>query len=179
MGKQVVSEWKNPVETAKAEVGKVVETAKQFREQLKKLIDGKGAVEKSIADHIADLAKYREEHGIPKARSEGDKATVSKIVIDGKEFYGINKGLQNPKANITMNDVNPITKTHAESHAAQQIIDAGLKGTAKTVELFVDRDPCGACGTSNGIGSIAREIGADEIIVHSPSGTKVYTPPSQ
>jgi filamentous hemagglutinin len=47
MAKQVASEWRHPVETAKAEIGKAVDTAKQFREQLKKLVDETGANETS------------------------------------------------------------------------------------------------------------------------------------
>jgi hypothetical protein len=81
--------------------------------------------------------------------------------------------LQNPKAEITMK-----INAQTEAHVAQQVIDAGLKSSAKTVEMFLDRDPCTACGAKNGIGSIAREIGVDEIVVHSPNETKTYTPPS-
>lgn len=45
MAKQVGAEWRHPVETAKAEVGKVVESARQFRNRLQRLPDGKGAHE--------------------------------------------------------------------------------------------------------------------------------------
>jgi hypothetical protein len=52
-----------------------------------------------------------------------------------------------------------------------------MKGKVKSVEMWVDRDPCKACGVNNGIGSLARELGVEEIIVHSPLGTQKFYPP--
>jgi hypothetical protein len=58
MAKQVVTEWRNPVETVKAEVGKTVEVARQFRNKLKAQKDGVGAHENRL-----DISKYRAEPG--------------------------------------------------------------------------------------------------------------------
>lgn len=156
-----------PMENGKAENG----TAKGK--------DGK-AYEKGGADPIKqgfdDLAAKREELGLPKAGSLEDTATLSKLKIGDAEFSGINSKLQNPKTKITLK-ANAQTKTHAEAEAVQKAIDAGKKGTAKEAEMWTDRDACDACGKYNGIGSLARELGVERIIVHSPSGTKIYYPP--
>ncbi|WP_051666740.1 deaminase [Pedobacter sp. R20-19] len=143
--------------------------------------DGEGdAYEYGANDPIKqgfdDLAAKREELGLPKAGSLADAATLSKLKIGDTEFSGINSKLQNPKTKITLK-ANAQTKTHAEAEAVQKAIDAGKKGTAKEAEMWTDRDACDACGKYNGIGSLARELGLERIIVHSPSGTKTYYPP--
>lgn len=125
---------------------------------------------------MSDLATFRKINNLPEAGSSADKSTVGKYVINGREFYGVNSKAQNPKAKITMR-VNNQTKYHAEAHGGQQIIDAGLKGTAKVVDLYLDRKPCTSCGENNGLGSICREIGAEQINVYYPGGSEVFTPP--
>jgi deoxycytidylate deaminase len=77
---------------------------------------------------------------------------------------------------MTLERVNAQTLTHAEGDAVQQAVNAGMKGTATRAEMWVDRDPCGACGQSGGFRSLARNLGVDELVVHSPSGTQVVTP---
>jgi len=63
------------------------------------------------------------------------------------------------------------------TYAVQNAINEGMKGSSKKAEMWVDRDLCDACGKYNGVGSLARELGVEEIIVHSPSGTYTFKPP--
>jgi deoxycytidylate deaminase len=123
-----------------------------------------------------DLAKERERRNLPIAGSENDKSTVAKLEIGDKSYYGVNKGDQHPKTSMTLEKINAITVTHAEADAVQQAINAGEKGSAKTAILWVDRDPCPSCGKNGGLRSLARNLGVDELIVHSPSETRKYTP---
>lgn len=126
---------------------------------------------------FADVAAERKRLALPAAGSNGDTSTVAKLKIDGKSYYGVNSSNQNPKTPITLT-ANAQTKTHAEAEVVQKAINDGKKGKADSVEMWVDRDACSSCGIYNGIGSLARELGAKEIIVHSPSGTHVFTPPT-
>lgn len=68
------------------------------------------------------------------------------------------------------------TIAHAEAEATQKAVDAGISGTAKKADLFIDRDPCDACGKNGGLRSLARNLGVDELAVHSPSGTTIVKP---
>jgi MafB19-like deaminase len=126
---------------------------------------------------FTDVAAERKRLGLPLAGSDGDSSTVSKLTIDGKSYYGVNSSKQNPKTPITLT-ANAQTKTHAEAEVVQKAINDGKKGKAKVVEMWVDRDACSACGVNNGIGSLVRELGAEKIIVHSPSGTVEFKPPT-
>ncbi|WP_338814332.1 deaminase [Bernardetia sp. Wsw4-3y2] len=117
----------------------------------------------------------RKELDLPEAGSKNDQSTVSLLEIDGQEFYGVNRKIQNPKTDVKMN-VNNITKTHAEADAAQQALDAGMKGKTNTATMTIDRDACAACGKNGGLRSITRELGLDNLHVISPSGRKIYTP---
>jgi hypothetical protein len=122
------------------------------------------------------LAARRAELNLPAAGAANDTATLSRLEINGKSFDGINSGLQNPKSGITLDRVNAQTKTHAEAEAVQRAVDAGMQGQAKRAEMWVDRDPCDSCGKYGGLRSLARNLGVDELVVHSPSGTQVFTP---
>ncbi|WP_369157308.1 deaminase [Candidatus Thiodiazotropha sp. LNASS1] len=124
-----------------------------------------------------DLADRRDELGLPTAGSDGDNATLAKLVINGNTYYGINSSLQSPRTEITLTRVNAQTRTHAEAEVVQKAINDGNAGTAGIAEMWVDRDPCRACGApGNGLRSLARNLGVDELIVHGPSGTQIYTP---
>jgi hypothetical protein len=122
------------------------------------------------------LKKRRQAMGLPPAGAEGDSATLAELDVGGQKFDGINRGLQDPKTPMTLQRVNAQTITHAEAEAVQNAVNAGAKGTTDTAEMWVDRDPCGSCGKSGGLRSLARELGVKQLIVHSPSGTEVYTP---
>lgn len=123
-----------------------------------------------------ELAKERERRRLPIAGSQTDKSTLAKLEIDRNSYYGVNKGDQNPKTEITLEKVNAITKTHAEADATQKAINGCKIGSAKTAVLWVDRDPCPSCGKNGGLRSLARNLGVEELIVHPPSGTKTYKP---
>jgi hypothetical protein len=127
-------------------------------------------------DRFAELAQRRQALGLPPAGAADDAATLSRLEINGQSFDGINSGLQNPKTPITLERVNAQTKTHAEAEAVQKAINGGMKGTVKQAEMWVDRDPCAACGESGGLRSLARNLGVDELVVHSPSGSQTFTP---
>jgi len=122
------------------------------------------------------LSSKRADLGLPASRSATDDATVAYLRISNNEFFGVNSKYQSPKTEILLK-VNAQTKTHAEAEVVQKAINAGMKGRVKSVEMWVDRDPCKACGVNNGIGSLARELGVEEIIVHSPLGTQKFYPP--
>ncbi|MGO9114668.1 MAG: deaminase [Thermoguttaceae bacterium] len=122
------------------------------------------------------LAAQRVELGLPAAGTAEDTATLARLEINGQTFNGINRGLQDPVTQMSLERVNAQTLTHAEADVVQQAVDAGMQGTAKQAEMWVDRDPCGACGQSGGLRSLARNLGVDELIVHSPSGTQTITP---
>jgi hypothetical protein len=122
------------------------------------------------------LAQRRVQLGLPAAGAAEDAATLARLEINGQTFNGINRGLQNPPTQMTLQRVNAQTITHAEGDVVQQAVDAGMRGTARRAEMWVDRDPCGACGPSSGLRSLARNLGVDELVVHSPSGTQPFTP---
>lgn len=104
---------------------------------------------------------------MPKAGSELDAHTAARLEIGGRVFYGHNgHGID-----TTFDKVNAITKTHAEGHVTQRALNAGMKGKAKTADIYVDRELCSSCGRNNGIGSLARELGLESINVHTPSGS--------
>jgi MafB19-like deaminase len=125
---------------------------------------------------IQYLADRRKKLGLPPAGSLDDNATLAKLEINGQSFDGINSSLQDPRTNITLERVNAQTKTHAEAEAVQKAVDSGMKGTTSQAEMWVDRDPCAACGESGGLRSLARNLGVDKLIVHSPSGTQIFAP---
>lgn len=129
-----------------------------------------------IGKGFDSLAARRAELGLPPAGAANDSATLSRLEVGGKSFDGINSGLQNPKADIRLDRVNAQTKTHAEGEAVQHAVDAGLAGKSKRAEMWVDRDPCSSCGKYGGLRSLARNLGVEELVVHSPSGTQVFKP---
>ena len=134
-------------------------------------------LEGTPCDGFGALAARRKSLGLPAAGSEGDTSTLSLLRINGQSFEGINSSDQNPKTPITLDRVNAQTKTHAEAEAVQKAVNAGMAGKASHAEMWVDRDPCRACGIpgAGGLRSLARNLGCP-ITVHSPSGTQVYTP---
>lgn len=119
-----------------------------------------------------ELAEYRQRLGLPPAGSETDKSTIAKIEIAGQSFFGINSGSNPNSRQITLN-VNPITKTHAEADAFQQVADAGIRGGK--ARLIVDRDLCAACGIRGGVNSMAWQLGIEELEIITPNGSKTIT----
>ena len=108
-----------------------------------------------------------------KAGSEIDVHTATRLKTGGRVFYGHNgHGID-----TTFDKFNAITKTHAEGHVTQRALNDGMKGKAKTADIYVYRELCPSCGRYNGIGSLARELEIKSINVHTPSGSKRYFPP--
>ena len=122
------------------------------------------------------MAEYRQRLSLPSAGSETDKSTIAKIEINGQSFFGINSG-SNPNPRQITFKVNPISKTHAEADAFQQVKNSGITG--KKARLVVDRDLCDACGLRGGVNSMAYQLGIEELEIITPSGTKIIevTPP--
>lgn len=128
--------------------------------------------------NFVDLAAERQRRNLPPAGSDNDVSTVARLEVGGGTYYGVNSGDQNPRTNMTLDRVNAQTITHAEAEAVQHAVNAGRRGSARTAEMWVDRDPCGACGRRGGFRSLARNLGVDALIVHTPSGSDTYRPTS-
>jgi RHS repeat-associated protein len=164
--------------------GAVVAVAKVGGKWVAKLVKAEAAEAKVVAKEVAavertaareaasgstvfeDLARMRRELGLPAAGVEGDAATLAKLEINGKSFYGINAHGQ--EVSLT---VNPISRTHAETDVFQQAANAGVSGGRG--RLVVDRDLCTACGPKGAVHSMMRQLGIDELEVVTPSGTHV------
>ncbi|WP_313254434.1 RHS repeat-associated core domain-containing protein [Stenotrophomonas sp.] len=132
------------------------------------------------------IAFFRDQNGLLSVADEdmlalggvkNSQNTIALLKVGDREFIGMNSRIQNPKNPFTAGSINNITKFHAEGNAAQQAVDAGMVGKARVAEMWVDRDLCHACGPSNGVGSLAKALGLDEILVHSPSGSRVFKAP--
>ncbi|WP_232437393.1 RHS repeat-associated core domain-containing protein [Burkholderia ubonensis] len=135
---------------------------------------------------FAALALFRQSNGLLSVAEEdklaaqgikGSQNTVALLKIGEGDFFGVNSKIQGEKNYFTSGLINNITKYHAEGNAAQQAIDEGLAGKFKVAEMWVDRDLCYSCGQANGVGSLAKALGLDEIKVHTPSGTRTFKPP--
>lgn len=109
---------------------------------------------------------------MPPAGSETDKSTIAKIAIGNQSFFGINSS-SNPNPRQITFRVNPITKTHAEADAFQQVADAGIKG-GKAI-LIVDRELCAACGLRGEVNSMAWQLGIQELTIITPATSKTIT----
>lgn len=152
------------------------------RENVQKMKDAVGRFDRAPgqllgAQHGAGIAAAeRTRRGLPPAGAEGDTSTVAVLRLRGDDYVGVNSGIQTPRTPITLDRVNAQTRTHAEADVVQQ----GLNGTARMnggrAEMWVDRDLCRSCGVNGGMRSLARNLGVDELIVHSPSGTQTFTP---
>lgn len=126
-----------------------------------------------IKEFIFDeLARYRQQLGLPPAGSEDDRATIARLEISGRKFFGISAASNPNRRKITLR-VNPISRTHAEADAFQQALDAELKGGR--ARLTVDRDLCRACGQNGGVKGMARQLDLEEVEVISPSGRQIIT----
>jgi MafB19-like deaminase len=123
-----------------------------------------------LSNFFQELAEYRQQLGLPLAGSEDDRATVAKLEIAGRSFFGVSQGSNPNRRQITLT-VNSISRTHAEADALQQAFDAGLlDGKAR---LIVDRELCRACGQNGGVKGMARQLDLEEIEIISPSGRQV------
>ncbi len=127
-------------------------------------------------DGKAYLANRREEMGLPAAGSEGDDATLAVVQMNGNTYDGINRGLQDPATEMTLDRVNAQTLTHAEADAVQNAVNDGAAGTQSTAEMWIDREPCKSCGQFGGLRSLARNLQVDQLIVNTPTQQLVILP---
>lgn len=123
-----------------------------------------------MIDALRDLARYRQQLGLPSAGSEDDRVTIAKLEMSGKSFFGINSANNPVRRTITLR-VNPISRTHAEADAFQQAFDLGLRGGS--ARLIVDRDLCRACGQNGGVKGMAKQLDLEQLEVISPSACEV------
>lgn len=82
------------------------------------------------------LAAERARRGLPVADSDLDRYTMARIELDGREFFGVNRGIQSPLTEIRLERLNAITRSHAEADVIQQVVDALGPRTGGRVELF-------------------------------------------
>ena len=122
------------------------------------------------------LAAQRAARALPPAGAEGDASTVAMIRLRGQDYFGVNGSVQNPRTTITLDRVNAQTRTHAEADAVQQALNGTAAKRGGQAEMWVDRDLCRSCGPNGGMRSLARNLGVDELIVHTPSGTQIFKP---
>lgn len=132
--------------------------------------------EKTVEEHIADLAKYREEQGMPVAgnledETKGKKCTAAKLIIGDKEFYSRNG--HGSKITLT---AHPIIQGHAEAGALQQAKEAGINGG--TAVLVVDRPLCKPCAYG-GVKSMLKQLGLTNVVVHSKGKPTIQFNPQE
>jgi filamentous hemagglutinin len=125
---------------------------------------------KGGAASFDDLAKFREELGLPPAGSAADKSTLAVIEVNGQKIYGINAHGQ------PVSGVNAISSTHAEIDALNQIKQQGIDVSGQNLTLYVDRTPCAACGTNGGIRSVVEQLNLNQLTVIGPDGPMIITP---
>lgn len=134
------------------------------------------AAARRVQSGFDDLANQRQLRGLPAAGSADDAATLSRMQIGEDVYYGANRGIQDPRTAMTLERVNAQTLTHAEADVVQQVINRHGRLNGGRAEMWVDRALCSACGLIGGARSLARNLGVDELVVHSPEGTQIFTP---
>lgn len=132
-------------------------TYSEFPERSKGLEDING-FHKSLISGAGDASKVK---------------VVAKVVIDGKEFYGINAIKDNPFIGLSAHS------QHAEIYALGQAA-ANVNTTGKSATMWITETPCaGACLTTNFKGNIVKAIeqmGLKDLTIHTPTETIIVTP---
>ncbi|PKV14977.1 filamentous hemagglutinin [Xanthomonas prunicola] len=123
-----------------------------------------------IGGVFSDLEKFRTELGLPESGTAADRSTIAKINVDGKEIYGINAHGQ------PTSGVNNISKSHAEIDVLNQLKNSGGDFSGKSLTMYVDRQPCKACGQNGGIRTMVRQLGLKELTVIGPDGPLLIRP---
>ncbi|MCP6757170.1 MAG: deaminase [Fischerella sp. CENA71] len=104
------------------------------------------------------------------AKDAADAKVVAKVEIDGKEFYGMNKGVQHPFTELG-------ARPHAEIDALGQAA-VKLDTQGKNAVMWVTESPCaGTCLTTNLKGTIGKSVEQmqlNQLIVHTPSETIIF-----
>ncbi len=107
--------------------------------------------------------------GLSRNAIEGEGPAVARLDIGDQSFYGISAHGQP----ITLG-TNSISRTHAEADAFQQALNAGVNGGIG--QLYVDRALCPSCGVYNGVGTMMRRLGLQELQVSTPGETQIIRP---
>lgn len=131
---------------------------------------GTGAAE--AIGGLDDLAARRAAVGAAPA-GPGVAPTLSRLDVDGmRSIYGISG---HGRA-VTLR-VNPISRTHAETDALQQLADLGGANGGRGT-MFIDHPGglCGACDRRGAVRSMAKQVGLDELEVVWPGGSTVLRP---
>jgi RHS repeat-associated protein len=136
---------------------------------------GAGRAGSAPLKQFDELAKLREELGLPAAEAESSKA-LAKLEIGGAELFGMPGGgvfgggvRQEIEFMVELaqstGQKQPLWQflRHAEGDVFIQAFNRGLKGPAK---LFVDKELCGFC--RNSIQNMMRLIGIDEVLIITP-----------
>jgi RHS repeat-associated protein len=126
----------------------------------------------TIAKNVNDLAKYREESGLPKAGDPKDKYTTTKLYVDNETVYGKNGKSVTPQ----VQKINAITPVHGEGQALEIANSRGLIKPGSSGVMFVDRDVCAACGLFQGLRSYVEQLQMKQLDVYAPSGILRITP---
>ncbi|PPU55917.1 hemagglutinin repeat-containing protein [Xanthomonas codiaei] len=106
-----------------------------------------------IGNAFSDLKNFRSELGLAEAGTSKDKSTIAKMTVDGEDVYGINAHGQ-PVAGV-----NNISRTHAEIDVLNQLKNKGGNLSGRSLTMYVDRQPCLACGRNGGIRTMVRQLG--------------------
>jgi len=124
----------------------------------------------SLGNPTDDMASFRRDLNLPPAGSVADNSTIAVMDVNGRQIYGINAHGQ------PVSNVNAISKTHAEIDALNQIGQQGIDVRGQDLVLYVDRDPCRACGQNGGIRSMVTQLDINSLTVIGPSGPIVIKP---
>jgi hypothetical protein len=147
-----------------------------------------------VAGHFADVAKARqgfnaqapEKIAATRTGVVADDGVVTKLVVDGKEYYGRNTwaGTDRDVAKLFKDSgfVKPTdpskiasgvtTAHHAEGHVFYQAFAGNGKQrmSGGRATLFVDQEFCGACGKLGGVKSLMRALGVNELQTYRQVG---------
>ena len=123
------------------------------------------------AEGLADLASSRADLGLP-APGRGSPTLSRLDVGDAEPIYGVSAHGQPVDLRV-----NPISRTHAETDALQQLANSG-GGGGRSGTMYIDHPDglCGPCGRSGAVRSMAGQTGLSELRVVWPDGSTVLTP---
>jgi len=123
------------------------------------------------AQGLDDLGSARRDLGLPPPGR--GSPTLSRLDVEGQQpIYGISAHGQD----VTLR-VNPISRTHAETDALQQLANRG-GGQGGRATMYIDHPNgmCAGCGRNGAVRSMARQAGLSEITVVWPGGSRVIVP---
>ncbi len=123
------------------------------------------------AEGLADLSSSRKSLGLDPAGP--GSPTLSRLDVEGADsIYGISAHGQPVDLRV-----NPISRTHAETDALQQLSNRGGAG-GQSATMYIDHPDglCGPCGRSGAVKSMSGQTGISQLRVVWPGGSTVLTP---